>query len=452
MERDRDAVLGRFTPFMREIFDVMSEGILIIDSDAHVFFANTAYLKFINHTAEEVVGRRLRDFRPHAKLPDVVASGKEVLHAQRLEGLDEAYFVNMYPIFENGRVIGGLSVITFLDAAAKTRQQLEEYERRSQQVMKKINRQSSVYRFDDIVAVAPNAVAVKRYAQKLAAGDMTVLLQSESGTGKELYAQSIHNASPRAGKAFLAVNCANFTAEMLDSELFGYVEGAFTGAKKGGKIGVFEAADGGTLFLDEISEMDVTLQAKLLRALQEHAIRQVGAVRERRVDTRVICASNADLPKYIEEGRFRKDLYYRLNAFEVHIPPLRERPEDIEAISRKILRDISQKQRRNIDITDESMDSFRRYAWPGNVRELRNVLEYSAYMCENGVIRLSDLPGGLLRSREGTEDEPLTTRVKKFEREEIEAMISKYGSSLEGKKRAADALGISLASLYAKIK
>jgi transcriptional regulator with PAS, ATPase and Fis domain len=452
MDWRQESPLEQFTPLMREVFDVMSEGILIIDEKADVFYANPAYLRFINKTADEVRGRRLRDFRPHARLPDVVASGKAVLHAQRLEGLEEAYFVNMYPIFEDGAVIGGLSVITFLDAAAKTRRQLEDYERRSQQVMKKVNSQSSVYTFDDIISAAPNSAEVKRYALRLAAGDMPVLLQGESGTGKELYAQSIHNASPRAGEVFLAVNCANFTAEMLDSELFGYSEGSFTGAKKGGKIGLFEAADGGTLFLDEISEMDIILQAKLLRVLQEHTIRPVGAVREQRVDTRVICASNADLPAYIEDGKFRKDLYYRLNAFEVHIPPLRERPEDIEAIGAGILRGISQKQRRSIGITDDALAAMAAYSWPGNVRELKNVLEYSAYMCENDTIRLSDLPGGLLRSRDSARDETLSERVRNFEREEINAMLAKYGQTLEGKKKTAAALGISLASLYAKLK
>lgn len=162
-----------------------------------------------------------------------------------------------------------------------------------------------------------------------------MLLESESGTGKELYAQSIHNASPRRDGIFVAINCANFNANMLESELFGYVEGAFTGAKKGGKIGLFEAAAGGTLFLDEISEMDIGLQAKLLRVLQERRFRPVGGIQEVETDVRIVAACNADLSRYVAEGKFRKDLYYRLSTFRICIPPLRQRPEDIPSLARR---------------------------------------------------------------------------------------------------------------------
>ena len=254
----------------------MREGILIIDTEARIVFANQSYLDFVKRTADEILGRPLREIRPGARLPEVLATGQPILHAPRTEENDDIYFVNMYPVFLDGKVAGGLSVVTFLRDAYDFRTELEAYEKRNKQVLRRVNRTNSTrYTFDSIVAVEENARAVKSLAQRAAATDAAVLLASESGTGKELYAQAIHNASPRCREVFVAINCANFNANTLESELFGYVEGAFTGARRGGKIGLFEAANGGTIFLDEVSEMDMELQAKLLRVLQEGRARPV---------------------------------------------------------------------------------------------------------------------------------------------------------------------------------
>lgn len=441
------------TEKQKSIFDVLAEGILIIDAEGKVVFANEAYRSFLKMEQHEIEGRILRDFRPHAQLPSVVASGKPVLHAQRLEGLEEAYFVNMYPLREKGEIVGGISVITFMSEAEKARNELEKYEARMrQQVLRQANKNAATYTFDSIAAADPASVKTKQLAKKIAESDLTVLLQAESGTGKELYAQAIHNHSSRNQSVFLAVNCANFQANMLESELFGYVEGAFTGAKKGGKIGLMEAARGGTLFLDEISEMDLGLQAKLLRALQERKIRPVGGLEERDIDVRIVCACNADLEEYIRQGKFRKDLYYRLNTSVIQIPPLRQRREDIPAIIDAILNEIRHRQRRQLYIADEAMACLKQYDWPGNVRELRNVLEFSAYMCEEDTIVLASLPANLVRESAKSEKETLAERVRRFERGEIERSLLCHGNTLEGKKQTAAALGISLATLYNKLQ
>ena len=317
----------------RASFQSMREGILIIDAQAKILFANRSYMEFLNKTEAEIIGRPLRDIRPGARLPEVLSTGQPILHAPRMEENDNVYFVNMYPIHLSGEIIGGVSVVTFLRDAYDFRAELEAYEKRSRQVLQRVNKANSArYTFDSIVAVGENVQTVKAYAQKAAATDAPVLLASESGTGKELYAQAIHNASPRRDGVFVAINCANFNANTLESELFGYVEGAFTGAKRGGKMGLFEAADGGTLFLDEVSEMDIGLQAKLLRVIQEGRFRPVGGVNELETDVRVISASNADLQGYIEDGRFRRDLFYRLSTFQIRIPPLRERRADIPVL------------------------------------------------------------------------------------------------------------------------
>ena len=439
----------------RAAFNAMREGITIIDTDGIIVFGNTAYREFLNKEAGgdigPIEGYRLRDLRPGARLPDVLEKGEPILHLTRQE-VEDFYFVNLYPIYRDGVLLGGLSVVTFLDDAYRAREELEAMEARSKQVLHRINKANGArYTFDDIVAESPAGAQTKALAEKIAATDATVLLESESGTGKELYAQAIHNASPRREGVFVAINCANFNPNMLESELFGYVEGAFTGAKKGGKLGLFEAAAGGTLFLDEISEMDLALQAKLLRVLQERRIRPVGGVREIDVDVRVIAACNAGLPDYVDQGKFRKDLYYRLNTFPIHIPPLRERTGDIPALAAAILDQLSHKLRRPFTLTDEAVRLLQAHSWPGNVRELRNVLEFSAYLTPSGVITCEAFPGDLRRPAEHDAALPLAQRVRAFEKREIRRLLARNGASLEGKKKTAAQLGISLASLYNKL-
>lgn len=439
----------------RAAFNAMREGITIIDTDGIIVFGNTAYREFLTKEAGgdigPIEGYRLRDLRPGARLPDVLEKGEPILHLTRQE-VEDFYFVNLYPIYRDGVLLGGLSVVTFLDDAYRAREELEAMEARSKQVLHRINKANGArYTFDDIVAESPAGAQTKALAETIAATDATVLLESESGTGKELYAQAIHNASLRREGVFVAINCANFNSNMLESELFGYVEGAFTGAKKGGKLGLFEAAAGGTLFLDEISEMDLGLQAKLLRVLQERRIRPVGGVKEIDVDVRVIAACNAGLPDYVDQGKFRKDLYYRLNTFPIHIPPLRERTGDIPALAAAILDQLSHKLRRPFTLTDEAVRLLQAHSWPGNVRELRNVLEFSAYLTPSGVITCEAFPADLRRPAEHDAALPLVQRVRAFEKREIQRLLARNGASLEGKKKTAAQLGISLASLYNKL-
>ena len=438
----------------RAVLDAMREGITIIDTNGNIVFGNKAYQDFLRKEAGGEIGPiegcRLRELRPGARLPDVLEAGKPILHLTRKE-IKDFYFVNMYPIYDQGTLIGGVSVVTFLEDAYQTREELEAVEARSRQALRSISKANGArYTFADIIAVSPATAQVKALAQQVAANDVTVLLESESGTGKELYAQAIHNASPRRDGIFVAINCASFNANMLESELFGYVEGAFTGAKRGGKMGLFEAAAGGTLFLDEISEMDIGLQAKLLRALQEHRIRPLGGVKEVEVDVRVIAACNADLPQYIREGKFRKDLYYRLSTVPLRIPPLRERPEDISPLAHAILNQLSHKLRRPFTLTVDAAQRLREHDWPGNVRELRNVLEFSACLTPSGIISRDRLPNHLAQPQV---DEALTLaqRTHIFEKREIRRLLAINGSDLPGKKKTAAQLGISLASLYNKL-
>lgn len=243
----------------------------------------------------------------------------------------------------------------------------------------------------EIVSGSPEMDRVKKLILKVAKSNSTVLIRGESGTGKELIARSIHNNSLRASQIFQAVNCAAINENLLESELFGHEKGSFTGAV-GEKKGLFEVADGGTLFLDEIGELDISLQAKLLRALQEKQIRRVGGTKEINVDVRVVAATNRDLLKMTQEGSFREDLYYRLNVLSIEIPPLRERRSDIQLLMDYFIKKHTRDTNRKISMSSEAKKIFEDYSYPGNVRQLESAIERAILLCENDTITIDDLP------------------------------------------------------------
>lgn len=306
--------------------------------------------------------------------------------------------------------------------------------------------------FDEIIGESESIAAVKADAENFARSRSNILIQGESGTGKELFAQAIHNASRCAEGPFVAVNCAAIPDNLLESELFGYVEGAFTGAAKGGRAGKFEIASGGTLFLDEIGELPIHLQPKLLRALQEKKIQRVGSNRDIDIDIRIIAATNRDLLQMMETGEFREDLYYRLSVIPLKVPPLRERGEDVELMAEYFLQMYSEmlEKEEYAAFSEETMKCLREYSWPGNVRELQNAVEYAVNKCKTGWIMPQDLPE---RVRAGN-PEGVTTPVplRQLEKEAIKNALSYFGSTPEGKEQAAEAMGISRATMYRKIK
>jgi DNA-binding NtrC family response regulator len=250
--------------------------------------------------------------------------------------------------------------------------------------------------FDRIIGISPQMRLVKHLAAEVAVTDATVLITGESGTGKELFAHAIHAASPRSKRPFVALNCAGIPEHLMESELFGYQRGAFTDAKQP-KIGRFQAAEGGTLFLDEIGEISPMAQAKLLRVLEDHVISPLGDTRDIPVDIRVVAATNEDLPAHIKGGKFRLDLYYRLNVYQLRIPPLRERPEDIEPLVRHFLDAIRRDRGRRVpDVSPAAIEILCRHDWPGNVRELHNVVEGLTITCKSPTILPEHLPTPLL--------------------------------------------------------
>lgn len=280
----------------------------------------------------------------------------------------------------------------------------------------------SKYNFDDIVGNSKSIMESKKIAYKMAQSNSSILIIGESGTGKELFAQSIHSASCRSKGPFVAVNCSTFQEGLLQSELFGYDEGAFTGAKKGGKIGLFEMANKGTIFLDEIGEMDLNSQASLLRVIQERQIRRVGSDKVINVDIRIVAATNRDLKKLVCEGKFRKDLFYRLNVLPLKISPLRDREDDLFLIFESFKKNLDS----NFILSDEVVDVFKRYNWDGNIRELSNLAEYFSYTGKER-IEVSDLPEYILESFEKIDPcEKILQEEKSYDKLEFKRPINDY--------------------------
>lgn len=440
----------------RSVYSAIRQGILICDEQSRILYFNDSYAAFIGEKLEDVKGRFLREIRPGAIAPEVIRQGKPIQSVLREEKGKE-YFADIYPVREDGRIIGTVSVVTTLEDAVFIKEKMNELEKEEQALRERLNHTNGTrYTFKSIIGECKSTMDAVDLSRRAAHHAANILLQGESGCGKELFAQAIHNESDRRHGPFVAVNCAALSNTLLESELFGYEDGAFTGAKRGGRPGLFETARGGSLFLDEISEMDYDLQSKLLRVLQENRFRRLGGSKEIETDVRIISACNVDLLKYIEEKKFRRDLYYRIAVVPINIPPLRERAGDIGALTEFFIQDIQIQHKASYHIDEEVQELFRRYQWPGNIRELRNTLDYCAMMANDGEISVTCLPPIMMRHFENIEDNgkkkvSLQHRVREFERAQILQELKRFGNDTEGKKQAARELGISLSSLYAKI-
>ena len=310
---------------------------------------------------------------------------------------------------------------------------------------------------DRIVGVSAAMRRLFDTARKVARSDTTVLVQGESGTGKELFARAIHVHSHRATRSFVTVNCGSLVGPLLESELFGHVKGAFTGAHAS-KMGLVTVADKGTLFLDEVGEMALELQPKLLRVLQEGEVKQVGSLSTRKVDVRVVAATNRDLADDVAQGRFREDLYYRLNVVGLQIPPLRQRPDDVPQLVDRFLRAYAVKARKKIDgITDAALKNLQGRPWPGNVRELQNVVERAVILSSGSVIDLEDVADSPGEAEHATEEPTLAPSpypfdgmsIDEVERRHIEQVLTAVGGQ---KTRAAEVLGINRTTLWKKLR
>ncbi|MEW6376117.1 MAG: sigma 54-interacting transcriptional regulator [Thermodesulfobacteriota bacterium] len=399
-------------------------------------------------------GRQITEINPTSMLPDVLKTGTPHI-GKLLNVKGKQRIVSRFPVFFEGHPISafGRVLLASLEELERVRNESQRLRNKVITVQEKIlGEHQATYVFDNILGTSAKIHQTKSLATKMADSDADILIYGESGTGKELFAHAIHNQSRRSTKPFVKVNCPAIPIELAESELFGYEKGAFTGARKGGKLGKFELAQGGTIFLDEIGSLPISIQAKLLRVIQEREIERLGSQKLIRLNIRVVAASNIDLKKLVDQARFRDDLLYRLSKAVLKLPPLRERPEDIPTYVSNYLKVIG----RNIRISNEVLVHLIKYSWPGNVRELINILEQSNFRASpNKEIRLSHLPEEIkaaensILEKDSTPEGSLQMRIEKMEKKCIaEALrISNWN-----KRKAAQYLGIQRSLLYNKMK
>ena len=430
---------------MESILNMITEAVLTIDKQGQVTLYNTAAEKIFGYPKTHVLGRQLGDCIPESKLAETMKWRKEEKNIL-IEIKNKKIVSNRIPILIDEEIHGAVAIF----------EEVSHIQKLELKIRTKLNEKGLVakYTFAQIENNSPQIQQVITLARQYANSDGTVLLYGETGTGKEVFAQSIHNGSKRAGGPFVSVNCASLNEGLLESELFGYEEGAFTGASKGGKVGLFELAHGGTVFLDEIGDISLSFQAKLLRVLQEKEIRRVGGNRVIPVNVRILCATNRNLKAEVEKRCFREDLYYRLTVLEIKLPPLRERRADIVPMAISFLKQECIKENRNMYWHDDNIfRSLLNYEWYGNARELQNFINRLVICSEKGELREKVIEEMLnLKLGDKNVGEQITITVshdlRHMESEIILKMLERYNGD---KDRLCHDYGISKTTLWRKL-
>ncbi len=433
---------------------------LLVDKEGILRFISSSNEAFYQTTAEKSIGRHISELNPQSGLPRVIHTGKPEI-AEPFEFSGKKRIVSRIPLRDReGNIVGAIGKLMFWhsDQVNHLHRQVEVLESRIQYYEKELK---DLYRtrrsLDNIVGESLPIQEAKNIAVRAAPTDLTVLITGETGTGKDIFAHAIHQMSPRKDYPFVRVNCASIPINLIESELFGYEAGAFTGATRQGKAGKFELADKGTIFLDEVGDMPLAMQPKLLRVLQDHEVQRLGGTRTLKLDFRIIAATNRNLKAMIQKGTFRQDLFYRLNIFSLETPPLRSIRTDIPRIAYLF---ISKLHSRNPNtptrISAPALKCLSEYYWPGNVRELQNVLERTAATGQEAIIQKEDLPAELqepltIALEPDGEWKPKSLREERAlcERRAVERTL-RYTHG--NRTRAAQLLGIHRTGLYQKMK
>ncbi|SES92247.1 PAS domain S-box-containing protein [Salinibacillus kushneri] len=445
------------------ILESAYEGIAVVDNRGIIIAFNDAYCQFIGIDKKDAIGRNVEEVIDNTNLHNTIRTGMPERGAiQHIQG--QPMIVHRIPIWKEDRVVGAIGMIIFegITELYKIYERLQKEASRNKkeaQIPFRNDGENHIMTLDQIIGDSECTSKLKRMARKVAKTNVTVLITGESGTGKEMYAQGIHHLSPYAGGKFVSVNCGAIPEHLFETELFGYEEGAFTGAKKGGKPGKFELAQNGTLFLDEIAEMPLPMQTKLLRILQEREFERVGGTKKYKLNTRIIAATNQNLKKMVDTGEFREDLYYRINVIELPVLPLRERAEDIPAlVSYYLNKTCSKYHIPTKTITSEAMAVFLHYGWQGNIRELVNVIEKLVVLVEGDTIKINHLPKYMV-DRKGhsshlkSEKPNVLDYIKESEKEkEKETILTVLNRNNGNKSKTAKELGIHRTTLYQKLK
>ncbi|MED3624410.1 sigma 54-interacting transcriptional regulator [Neobacillus thermocopriae] len=450
--------LKEIQTMLQAIIHSSDDAISVVDENGRGILINPAYSRLTGLTQEEVIGKPA-----NADISEGESMHMKVLKTRRaVRGVPmrvgpnkREVIVNVAPIIVNGKLKGSVGVIHDMSEMKSLSRELNQ----ARQLIRKLE---AKYTFEDIIGKSDEMVLAIEQAKLGAKTPATVLLRGESGTGKELFAHAIHNASDRKYNKFIRVNCAAISESLLESELFGYEEGAFSGAIRGGKRGLFEEANNGSIFLDEIGELSANTQAKLLRVLQENEIIRVGGTKPISINVRIIAATNVNLEKGIANGTFREDLYYRLNRMPIHIPPLRKRKEEIPALCERLIQKINRDYGRNVEgITEAALQQLMDYDWPGNVRELENILGRAIIFMNFHELLIDTHHLPELQRKEGQEpsvflnadsfksDRPLSEMLDEYEAKIIKHTLQRFKGN---KTQTAKALGLSVRNLYYKIE
>ena len=437
------------------IFDSIYNGAMVTDANGLVTHLNKPYAQFLGLDAEKSIGKHCTEVVENSRMHIVARTGKpEINHTQTIRG--QNIVVHRIPIRREGSVIAVFGLVMFQDVGevvklAKKLRHLESQVKRYKKELMTLR--STRYTLDSIIGNSRATAELKQEALVAAANTYPVLIVGESGTGKELFAQSIHHASSRGIHPFVQINCEAIPKDLLESELFGYDRGAFTGARSAGKPGKFELAHRGTIFLDEIGDLPLDMQPKLLRVLEEKVFERVGGNNLIQSDFRLIAATNQNLERLIDSGRFRNDLFYRLNVISLNIPPLRERTDDIIPIARHLLRQANPATTADeIRLSPEAISALLAYSWQGNVRELSNMLDRALSTMNGDVIKLTDLPL-ILKKQSATPDAAGVVPIREVQADaEKSAIVAALKKTANNKARAASLLGIHRTLLYKKMK
>ncbi len=444
-----------------EILDLIAdndyEGVIFVDADGIVRFISRGYADFLNISREAIVGRYVNDIIPQSMLVEVMRSGRPQFgEVWNING--RHVLVHRWPIYRDGKLVGCLGKSIFKDELSLARDFIRKIKWLEEEIAfyrdELEKERGAKYTLDQIIGKTELIVKLKEKAARVAKTNSTVLITGESGTGKELLAHAIHNASPRKNRPFVRINCTSIPEDLLESELFGYEEGSFTGAKKGGKIGKFELAQGGTILLDEIGDMNRTMQAKLLRVLQEREIERIGGVKPIPVDVRVIASTNRNLEEMIKNNLFRQDLYYRLNVVLLFTPSLRSRKEDLALLAEHLIMKLNENLGSGTKgVAGETLQLFEKYDWPGNVREMKNMLEHAINMSDAEFLTPRDFPA-LLKRLSGKNIPRTSFRDFSLAMEEAEREIlsTALATTANNRKEAAKLLNIHRSVLYRKLK
>ncbi len=435
------------------------EGVILVDKEGRIKYINSLNERFFKTKLSKFKNKHVTSLIPNSKLHLIAKSGKEEIgKVQKIK--NEPRIVSRIPVTYKNKVYGAIGKILMKES--KDIEELTKELKKLQNEIKHYKKQiaslhNAQYTFDDLIGGNEDFLEAKNFAKKISPTDSTVILLGESGTGKELFAHAIHLDSFRKNNPFVKVNCASIPAELAESELFGYSEGAFTGALRQGKPGKFEMANGGTIFLDEIGDLPLSLQAKFLRVLQEKEVERIGKSSPKKVDFRLICATNRNLKRMVEKNQFREDLYYRIYTVPIKIPPLRERKDDIEKLAYHFLNLLSRyTQVREID--PQYINILKSYSWPGNIRELKNVIELSIYKADTHILTPRSLPGYIFENLEVPNDsldsysfKSVNKLKEELDKKEKEIIIRALKITNGNKTKTAELLGIHRTGLHKKL-